>query len=156
MLTEAIGYQIDRDGDAIINRFSGDRADLACRVDDAFGEAEASGKILEIVGRRHHDGIGDRAVNDIDRHFDGNILRYGKSVGAVETHAFRRNRQGNREQGCCQFIPPRLEAVAQSSSMKSLPRGFVPAIPRNNWCGGLQPLSPCIRGSWWPSLRNRW
>ena len=115
VLAEAIGHEINRNGDAIVDGFSCDRADFACCLHDAFGEAEAGGKILEIIGRRHHDGIGDCAVNDVYRHFDGNILRYGKSVGAVETHAFRRNRQGNREQGCCQFIPPRLEAVAQSS-----------------------------------------
>lgn len=115
MLAEAIRHEIDRNGDAIVDGFSCDRADLACCLHDAFGEAEASGKILEIIRRRHHDGIGDCAIHDVDRHFDGNILRYGKSVGAVETRAFRRNRQGNREQGCCQFIPPRLEAVAQSS-----------------------------------------
>ena len=61
MMPEALGRDLDREAHRASGGLDRDAADLMRRRDDALGQGEAIGEILEVVGRRHHDAEGQPA-----------------------------------------------------------------------------------------------
>ena len=61
--------------DAAADRLDLDVADLRRLFDDALGEREAAGEILEVAGRGHHHGVTDAVVDQRDRHLLGRRSR---------------------------------------------------------------------------------
>ena len=52
--------------------------DLVRDRDDALGQAEADGEVLEVGGARHHHGVGAAVVDQRDRH----LLRHTRRAPA--------------------------------------------------------------------------
>ena len=52
-------------------------ADLGGRGDDALGQGEADGEVLEISRRRHHHGVGAAVIGEGDRHLLGDSALAG-------------------------------------------------------------------------------
>ena len=51
-----------------------DVVDLRRLLDDALGEREAAGEILEVAGRGHHHGMADAVIDQRHRHLLGDDL----------------------------------------------------------------------------------
>jgi hypothetical protein len=70
-------------------RHDADAADIVLAFDHPFGQAETGDEVLQVERRRHHHGIGQRPVADIDRPFDRDlgIARQHGLVGIAPARA---------------------------------------------------------------------
>ena len=137
------------------------RADLVGRRDDALGQAEAVGEVLEVGRGRHHHRVGHAAVDEVDRHLDGQRPRAVARLRIVVGDDQGRNAPGGlgrrapRRDQADRVTRPH-SAGSRSASATHPPRRTAPASRRAGWCAGPAPPSPCIRGSWSPSRSSRW
>ena len=129
-------------------------ADLVRRGDDALGQAEADGEILEIVRRRHHHRIGRAVIGE----GDGGLLRRSRARRSVAPRrapdrARRRDgAAGGAHRRLLRGLDGRGDAPALARQVVVL---FLP-LGRAVRAASPAPPSPCIPGSWSPSRKSRW
>ena len=74
-------------------------AEVGALVDDALGQAEAGGEVVQVGGGHHHDGVGHGAIDDVD----GNLDRDGPGArllaGAIQAHHRDRDLHGGGGDG---------------------------------------------------------
>ena len=78
------GRDVEAHLDAAADRLDLDVVDLRRLLDDALGEREAAGEILEVAGRGHHHGVADAVVDQRHRHFLGDDLVARLAAGRRE------------------------------------------------------------------------
>src|SRR5208282_5871489 len=151
MRLQSLASERDPDLPAILDALDLDSPDVPDALGDLFGQSKAVGEILEVARRRHHDGEGRGAYDDLNRTLDRDGSRELRPVGAgIIGIGADWNVDRTRA-----LTPPHRPAPSRSGEAKQPLRGRAAANRRSGWCAGLARRSPCIRDSSSPSRNSR-
>ena len=96
---QPVAGEADAQRQAVRCRADPGLADVARRLDHAFRQTEAVGKIDEVRRRQHHDRERDVGERDLDGHFDGDQVFGLAHERAVESDDARHRRGNGRHAG---------------------------------------------------------
>src|ERR1700723_1197840 len=129
MRLQSLAGNRDLELPAVLDLFDLDRPNIADAVGDLLRQSKPIREIFEIVWRRHHDGEGRAAYDDLDRRFNrdrsrklrparARIIGKGSNWNVDRTSALTR---------------PHRPRLSRSGATRSLPRDRAPASRRNGW-----------------------
>ena len=137
---------------ALLDALDLDGANIVDALGDLFSQRKTEGEILQVLRRRHHDGEGRAAYDDLNGRFDRDRackLRPARAgiIGKGPDWNVDRARS---------FTRPHRPTPSRSGAPRPPARDRAPASRRNGWFVAPAPPSPCIRGSWSPNRNSRW
>src|ERR1700733_11799074 len=137
---------------AVLDPFDLNASDIADALGDLFGQRKAVGEILQVVWRRHHDGKGRAAYDDLNRRLDGDRSRELRSTRAG---IVGKGPDRNDDRARTLTRPHRLK-LSRSGATRHPLRDRAPASRRNDWSAAPARPSPYIRCSSSPHPNSPW
>src|ERR1700722_9899477 len=152
MRLQSLAGQRDLEFPPILDGFNLDAADIGEAIGDLLGQSKAVSEIFEIVWRRHHDGEGRAAYDDLNGRFNRNRSGQLRPAGAG---IIGKDSDWNVDRTSALTRPHRPRLSRSGARRPPLPdRG--PANRRNGWSAAPARPSPYTQDSWSPNPNNRW